>query len=1126
MNRKKITLLLTGLLVASGLMMGGCSSSNNGSTNNNSTGSNASSGDSGFKRSTDRTITQYTGDLFDNTSKDNKKNSGVSDPNIAYAGDIAGTERSSNNNIGTNDTRVDNRVNSTNDTINMDQNSSYNNGESNTDGMSGYGYGTEDSYMTDQNNEGSGYIAGLLDDTKSYNSTNFYQNSENMNDTANAFDGGVAYDDSYIGDTTNSGSFSDNTTTDRVNGSLYNRTDTAGEISNGISNDIMMNNSSNIGNSTSNSDAGMDESGLKNNDSLNSEVDTRYMDDSSYEGVQTRQSSTQVVGEFTPLKAVGGSEIVGAGGDGKVQGTIGVTFKLSQEAIDAAGLDVAIQEAYTEMINDSNNSFQGDGTTTKREALQDKLKTAFANNSGATIILKDPNGTIVNIPFNAEDLFPAKSTNPDYVRYIIDLGQMKNGGLRSVRSAKSNSTDVALRMIIRNKTVDNTGNDELNTNTLYTFVGLGGTAQGDNVKIASDKFVSGFTIPTTTTGKQSSSIIVKSEGTTNALQTSANFETTVGSDITGTNKLLYTTNIKSSEFIDTFKYDITKPTNVVAGGNYIKFPNIIFNDPDDSIVKIEIEDNKGNKYPCSLIATETEDQYCLQVNDLKTEMRYIFTKINVTSNINGIEESDSILIATSDSGAAGNASDPKVKINSTSIQTVKFSEPRLELGAKTPDGDVLLPDGLKVKAVKNDSTALRYIFKVDNSQGNIGDLRVTGLRDNQKAIVEKMVDKKSKLNYCIVTLTGLEKDTDYGYITLELDYTDLEGNTRNTRQSLSNINTQTVNKPKFDNRTEKEALTGTEAINIVLNTENTSKYARSAKIPVFIDDMNRLFTGMNFTSKDNPNVKVEYREGYLYITGLEPEKTTDINLDFIYNDLNNKEQKLTKYIKVTTATTPKVDVIADTSTVKGNDVSIKFDYSKMPTIPIKSVTIKDENDKVLESTWDSETSTITLKGLKANTKYSDLIATFTLQNSLTVDYPITPFTTKEEIVKPTGKVADFVKRVYVIALGREPEVEGWNFWINKLEKKEITATEFIAENLMTQPEFVDRELTKSRFVTTMYSLIVNREPDQDGQAYWERKYDEYQSQVQNIAELRIKIAREMMDQQEFKDLVTSLNLKY
>ena len=149
-----------------------------------------------------------------------------------------------------------------------------------------------------------------------------------------------------------------------------------------------------------------------------------------------------------------------------------------------------------------------------------------------------------------------------------------------------------------------------------------------------------------------------------------------------------------------------------------------------------------------------------------------------------------------------------------------------------------------------------------------------------------------------------------------------------------------------------------------------------------------------------------------------------------------------------------------------------------------------------------------------------------LENGKVIKYNLDSFKTQEDVQKPTGEVSTFVERVYKIALGREPEIEGWNFWIDKLQKKEITATEFIAENLMTQKEFVERELDKSQFVTTMYSLIVNREPDSEGQKYWERKYDEYKSQTSSIAELRIKIAREMMDQPEFKELVTNLNLRY
>ena len=230
---------------------------------------------------------------------------------------------------------------------------------------------------------------------------------------------------------------------------------------------------------------------------------------------------------------------------------------------------------------------------------------------------------------------------------------------------------------------------------------------------------------------------------------------------------------------------------------------------------------------------------------------------------------------------------------------------------------------------------------------------------------------------------------------------------------------------------------------------------------------------------------------------------------------------------MSTTETPDYDIKStDIEVVDLTKVNIKLNIYNNPKSEVKSVTVLDDLNNALKATWDKDISTIKLEGLKPDYTYTNVIIRLILENGKSVEYPLGTFKTVIDENRPKGDVAEFVRRVYKIALGREPENEGWNFWIEKLQSKELSATEFIAENLMTQPEFVDRELTKSKFVSTMYTLIVDRESEEEGQKYWESKYVEYRDQVSTIEQLRIKIAREMMDQPEFKELVTRIGLRY
>ena len=66
-----------------------------------------------------------------------------------------------------------------------------------------------------------------------------------------------------------------------------------------------------------------------------------------------------------------------------------------------------------------------------------------------------------------------------------------------------------------------------------------------------------------------------------------------------------------------------------------------------------------------------------------------------------------------------------------------------------------------------------------------------------------------------------------------------------------------------------------------------------------------------------------------------------------------------------------------------------------------------------------------------------------------------------------------------------------NSEIQKLESKELSVTQFVYD-LIAQDEFVNRFLSKEDFIKMMYIIVVGRDPEEEGQKYWERKY-EYKS---------------------------------
>lgn len=816
----------------------------------------------------------------------------------------------------------------------------------------------------------------------------------------------------------------------------------------------------------------------------------------------------QKSGQISVVKVKGSSEIT----SNKPQGIAEVSFKLSGDILGSDNLSTLLQEAYNETITDANASFSGTPTTTKREALQAALEKIFApSDTEVKMIFQSNDGAVKIIPFKAAEMFPAKAKSQNYVRHIIDL-EATSGQTRSTRNI--DSSNIVMKMVVRVESVDGT---ELKTNTEYKFVGTEGDKNLKTTKITGTEKeqLVGLSMSNFKTGKVPS-IVKATEGTTSVIYEGSGTDTEEGTQKADG---LYLDQFTDKTYIS-MKKILDAANQIETTGTTIKFKSIILNDADKTITKIEIEDEKGKKYPVSLVAMDSNKPELgsyLEVRGLNRDSSYVFTKINLGYKIGTSNENKTLIFKNFDAS--------KLEINKLPISTTAFATPQLKLGS-THDQQTILPNGLKVDTVKNDSTALRYVLKVDNPEGFVGDVKVNGLKAGEESKIEKLVDDKARVNYYIVTLSKLTPNTDYSFVILETDYKDPDGNSLIGRQALSEINKDAA-VGTTDNKTEINALTGTQSFNVVIKETVTSKKSRNAEVPIFIDDMQDRFIRIDFKAPtNNPDAQIVYEDNKLKFSNLKPETSSVFTVNTIYKNDDGGESTIAKYIKVSTPKVSDFDIKGETITIMGTDAEIKFELYSEEKSQVKSVVVKDAQEKEIKTSWNKETKTLKLEGLKEKTEYSGLKATFTLENGKTVEYDLGSFTTGEQEVKPTGQVADFVARVYKIALGREPEVEGWKFWIGKLESKEISATTLIAENLMTQPEFVDRELSKKNFVTTMYSLIVNREPDSDGQSYWERKYDEYRQMTSSIEDLRIKIAREMMDQPEFKELVSNLGLKY
>ncbi len=80
-------------------------------------------------------------------------------------------------------------------------------------------------------------------------------------------------------------------------------------------------------------------------------------------------------------------------------------------------------------------------------------------------------------------------------------------------------------------------------------------------------------------------------------------------------------------------------------------------------------------------------------------------------------------------------------------------------------------------------------------------------------------------------------------------------------------------------------------------------------------------------------------------------------------------------------------------------------------------------------------------------------------------------------------VGGFVERCYLVALGRAPEQDGFDYWVGKLNAKELTGTS-VAQQFIFSNEYLSKGTNDSQYIRDLYTMFMDRDPDSDGFTYW------------------------------------------
>ena len=101
----------------------------------------------------------------------------------------------------------------------------------------------------------------------------------------------------------------------------------------------------------------------------------------------------------------------------------------------------------------------------------------------------------------------------------------------------------------------------------------------------------------------------------------------------------------------------------------------------------------------------------------------------------------------------------------------------------------------------------------------------------------------------------------------------------------------------------------------------------------------------------------------------------------------------------------------------------------------------------------------------------------------------------------------FVHRLYLNCIGREPDVNGLEYWCQQLEDG-MGGTD-VAAGFVFSNEMYNKHLTNTEFVEVMYKSILGREYDQGGLEFWKERLD--------FANTRQYVLNGFMTSNEFED---------
>ncbi len=124
----------------------------------------------------------------------------------------------------------------------------------------------------------------------------------------------------------------------------------------------------------------------------------------------------------------------------------------------------------------------------------------------------------------------------------------------------------------------------------------------------------------------------------------------------------------------------------------------------------------------------------------------------------------------------------------------------------------------------------------------------------------------------------------------------------------------------------------------------------------------------------------------------------------------------------------------------------------------------------------------------------------------------------------TEAISNYLKTVYTNIFEREIDQQGLNYWTNMLSSYKIELEDFFI-NLLSENEFLNIAPTVEDKIKKLYHGIFQREPDAQGFNYWVYEYRKELIKKGNERKALKEVIDDMTDSQEFKSILQKLGLK-